>query len=174
MSYIIECIVCKKEFKAVHNTAKYCSNQCKCEDYRLRESYKKRLKNNLPKEMNCEICSKLFKPTKITNIYCSDECRKIGHDNHSPQYQAYYKLRFKIFNRDNFRCVYCGRSVIEDKIKLQVDHLIPRVKGGTNEENNLITSCSECNLGKSDLLLDERMIKKISKEVCNEQGVQSN
>ena len=37
--------------------------------------------------------------------------------------------RFNIFNRDNFRCTYCGRSSSEDGVKLEVDHIIPVAKG---------------------------------------------
>lgn len=58
-------------------------------------------------------------------------------------------LRFKVFNRDNFRCVYCGRGP-SDGVKLQVDHVQPVSKGGTNDLLNLVTACSECNLGKGN------------------------
>src|SRR5690606_8515789 len=59
------------------------------------------------------------------------------------------KLRFKILQRDNFTCKYCGRSA-NDGVVLHVDHIQPVSKGGTDEESNLITACQECNLGKSD------------------------
>lgn len=60
-------------------------------------------------------------------------------------------LRYDILKRDNFRCVYCGRSpATEVRIKLHVDHIIPWSKGGETEENNLETLCEECNLGKSN------------------------
>lgn len=54
--------------------------------------------------------------------------------------------RFKIFQRDGFRCVYCGRGGRE--VVLHVDHIVPVSKGGTNDINNLCTSCRECNIGK--------------------------
>jgi hypothetical protein len=60
-------------------------------------------------------------------------------------------LRFEIFRRDNFTCRYCGRRPTE--VKLQVDHIIPWSKGGSNEISNLCTSCSECNIGKSARLI---------------------
>ena len=56
-------------------------------------------------------------------------------------------IRFAIFKRDGFRCRYCGRDV-GDAVALHVDHVIPRSKGGTNALDNLVTSCSYCNLGK--------------------------
>jgi len=63
-------------------------------------------------------------------------------------------LRFKIFIRDNFICQYCGQTV-KDGAKLVIDHIIPFSKGGPTSMKNLTTSCFECNLGKSDILLKE-------------------
>ncbi len=34
------------------------------------------------------------------------------------------KIRFTIFKRDNFRCVYCGRGAV-DNTKITIDHVIP-------------------------------------------------
>lgn len=55
-------------------------------------------------------------------------------------------IRFKVLKRDKFTCQYCGRSGIE----LEIDHIVPVSKGGTNDIGNLITACKECNRGKSD------------------------
>jgi 5-methylcytosine-specific restriction endonuclease McrA len=57
-------------------------------------------------------------------------------------------LRFRILARDRFRCRYCGRKSPE--VELHVDHVKPRSQGGTNEPGNLVTACTDCNLGKSD------------------------
>jgi hypothetical protein len=38
---------------------------------------------------------------------------------------------------------------------LHVDHIQPKAKGGKNDLLNLITSCEDCNLGKSDRLLSD-------------------
>lgn len=56
--------------------------------------------------------------------------------------------RFRILQRDNFRCQYCGRTP-KDDIKLEVDHIIPICKGGDSEDSNLITACFECNRAKA-------------------------
>lgn len=66
-----------------------------------------------------------------------------------------YRLRFMILRRDNFRCQYCGRSPKEDGVKLAVDHIVPVSKGGTDEPENLLTSCTDCNRGKGALLLND-------------------
>jgi len=69
------------------------------------------------------------------------------------------KLRLKVLSRDNFRCVFCGRSPATDfGVKLHIDHIIPFSKGGKSSLDNLQTLCQDCNIGKSDKLLraDER------------------
>lgn len=59
-------------------------------------------------------------------------------------------LRFRILARDRFRCVYCGAKSTDAGVKLAVDHVKPRSKGGANDPSNLVTSCEPCNAGKSD------------------------
>jgi hypothetical protein len=62
------------------------------------------------------------------------------------------KLRFEVFKRDNFTCQYCGRKTPE--VILEIEHIIPVSKGGSDEIDNLTTSCFECNRGKGASLLD--------------------
>ena len=57
-------------------------------------------------------------------------------------------LRYKIMQRDGFRCRLCGASAA-DGAKLHVDHICPVSKGGKTEPDNLRTLCERCNLGKS-------------------------
>lgn len=56
------------------------------------------------------------------------------------------KQRFDVFKRDVFTCQYCGRT--PPSIVLEVDHIIAVASGGKNEEENLVTSCFDCNRGK--------------------------
>jgi len=62
---------------------------------------------------------------------------------------GWYKLRWKILQRDNFTCQYCGQSA--PNVKLEVDHKIPIAEGGTDDEDNLVTTCYACNRGKNGL-----------------------
>ena len=63
------------------------------------------------------------------------------------------RLRFKVLQRDNFKCCSCGASPAKDpSVELHVDHIIPWSKGGETTMENLQTLCSKCNLGKSDLV----------------------
>jgi hypothetical protein len=58
------------------------------------------------------------------------------------------QLRFRVLQRDGFRCRYCGRGRAEGAI-LQLDRVVPFSKGGASTEDNLVTACSACNRGKS-------------------------
>ena len=50
-----------------------------------------------------------------------------------------------IFVRDNFTCVYCGTKA---KVKLTIDHVIPKSRGGKSDFDNCVASCRPCNLKK--------------------------
>jgi HNH endonuclease len=66
------------------------------------------------------------------------------------------KKRFEIFHRDNFTCFYCGRKPPE--VALEVDHRIPKSAGGEDVDENLVTACRDCNIGKSDSILDDEIV----------------
>jgi 5-methylcytosine-specific restriction endonuclease McrA len=58
-------------------------------------------------------------------------------------------LRFKVFSRDRFRCVACGRSPATDlRVELHADHILAVANGGKTVLENLQTLCQDCNLGK--------------------------
>ena len=64
-----------------------------------------------------------------------------------PLYQN--KLRSFIFSRSGGKCAYCGAPAQE------IDHIVPRAKGGTNSVYNLAASCRTCNQTKSNKTLKE-------------------
>ncbi|MDP9070868.1 MAG: HNH endonuclease [Actinomycetota bacterium] len=65
-------------------------------------------------------------------------------------YQARVALnRRAVFARDGHRCQYCG-SAAEN-----IDHVIPRSKGGTHTWDNVVAACRPCNAHKEDRLLHE-------------------
>lgn len=64
-------------------------------------------------------------------------------------------LRFRVFQRDRFRCVLCGRSPATDlSVELHADHILAVALGGKTVFENLQTLCNKCNLGKSKLRMD--------------------
>lgn len=56
-----------------------------------------------------------------------------------------------IKKQQNITCLECGTNI---------EHL--KSKGGLFIANNLTTSCEECNLGKRDVLLEERQLNAIT------------
>lgn len=51
--------------------------------------------------------------------------------------------RTRIFERDEYRCVYCGEQFSAEE--LSVDHVQARVRGGDHSDGNLVTACKGCN-----------------------------
>jgi 5-methylcytosine-specific restriction endonuclease McrA len=49
--------------------------------------------------------------------------------------------RRELFQRDRFQCQYCGLKTRE----LTLDHVMPRVRGGRHEWENVVTACKTCN-----------------------------
>jgi 5-methylcytosine-specific restriction endonuclease McrA len=55
-----------------------------------------------------------------------------------------YHIREYLLEKWKRTCVYCGKT----GVPLQVEHIIPRSRGGTNRVSNLTLSCKACNLKK--------------------------
>ena len=56
------------------------------------------------------------------------------------------KLRHEFFKRDNYRCRECGAT--NKETTLEIDHIVPVSKGGSNNITNLQTLCKKCNRSK--------------------------
>lgn len=121
----------------------------------------------------CLQCWESFEPNNTTlQKFCSDNCRLVYKREQQRERtkqslidgsgHAYLRLRFEVFRRDGFACQYCGRTAKED-IKLHIDHILPKSKGGSLSMDNLITACYECNEGKRDVVLTEREIVKLKR-----------
>ena len=71
-------------------------------------------------------------------------------------------IRFEVFKRDSFTCQYCGAKAPD--VILEVDHIIPVKEGGTDDIMNLVTSCRDCNRGKScKMISDDSVVVKRQK-----------
>lgn len=57
-------------------------------------------------------------------------------------------LRYRILKESGGRCAICGAT--KKECPLDVDHIIPRSKGGKNEYENLQVLCSKCNQEKGN------------------------
>lgn len=54
------------------------------------------------------------------------------------------------------KCSYCG---IEN-VPLQIEHIVPKAKGGTNRISNLCLACEKCNLKKGTMDIEKFLAKK--------------
>jgi 5-methylcytosine-specific restriction endonuclease McrA len=56
--------------------------------------------------------------------------------------------RHNIFERDRNTCQYCGS--VFDRKELNLDHVIPRHRGGPTSWENIVCSCISCNTSKAN------------------------
>lgn len=56
--------------------------------------------------------------------------------------------RHNLFERDRNTCQYCGR--VFDRRDLNLDHVIPRDRGGPTTWENIVCSCIPCNTRKAN------------------------
>jgi hypothetical protein len=69
---------------------------------------------------------------------------------------AGYEVREYLLNKWDRKCAYCG---IEN-VPLQVEHIQPRAKGGSNRVSNLCLACEKCNIKKSTKDIQVFLAKK--------------
>ena len=85
----------------------------------------------------------------------------------------FYKAKKEIFERDKYICQYCGKkcevsrnydfdSFITLSDVAHLDHIIPLSKGGTNDKENLVTTCGACNRKKRNKILIKQKIQSES------------
>ena len=75
-------------------------------------------------------------------------------------------VRFEVFKRDSFKCQYCGKSAPD--VVLEIDHIKPVSKGGTNDIMNLVTACRDCNRGKTNRELSDKTTVQMQKKQLDE------
>ncbi len=54
--------------------------------------------------------------------------------------RSYFLVKFK------YTCVYCGKK----NVPFELDHQVPRSRGGSNRASNLVLSCHGCNVAKGN------------------------
>lgn len=65
-----------------------------------------------------------------------------------------WRLRAMVLMKDSAKCKLCGATP-QDGAKLHVDHIVPWAKGGETVLENLQILCEKCNIGKSDVELED-------------------
>lgn len=72
------------------------------------------------------------------------------------------RLRYEVLRRDNHACRYCGATAPD--VKLNVDHVIPTSLGGSDKPTNLVTSCANCNSGKTSSMPNAEVVADVDQE----------
>lgn len=67
---------------------------------------------------------------------------------HSSKGSEWATLRKAVLDRDGWTCTYCGQDLVG--ADATVDHLAPKVSGGTDTYANLVACCRRCNSRKND------------------------
>jgi 5-methylcytosine-specific restriction endonuclease McrA len=65
--------------------------------------------------------------------------------------------RMNILLRDGYVCQYCGKKF--KRSELNIDHIMPRSRGGRTSWENVVASCFKCNLRKGGRTPDEANMK---------------
>lgn len=72
--------------------------------------------------------------------------------------------RRNVFLRDKFVCQYCTKEFSETQLNL--DHVIPRDKGGKTTWENIVASCFRCNTRKANKLPHEANMHPLRKPIA--------
>jgi 5-methylcytosine-specific restriction endonuclease McrA len=85
--------------------------------------------------------------TKVT-LHAPEVLLLSGYDR-SPRHEVRFS-RKHVLQRDGCRCQYCGGTFSEAELNL--DHVVPRERGGRTSWENIVTACLRCNARKADRL----------------------
>ena len=75
---------------------------------------------------------------------------------HEYQQGPLYLTHLRAYIRElwSHRCAYCGKAAWESRTHFELDHVVPRSKGGPTNVGNLVWACRPCNQAKADNDLD--------------------
>ena len=69
--------------------------------------------------------------------------------------------RHNIYEHYRYRCCYCGRRFATRELNL--DHVVPRSRGGMSDWDNIVTACLPCNTRKANRLPEEAGMRPLVK-----------
>lgn len=68
-----------------------------------------------------------------------------------------YNIRNYLLEKFNHKCAYCGKK----DVPLEIEHIVPKSRGGSNRVSNLTIACHECNQAKGNQTAEEFGYPKI-------------
>lgn len=115
-------------------------------------------------DLVCKCCGKKLPVKRRLKYFCSIKCQEKQKVLDKEFLDMTNHARNIIFERDDFTCVYCGASPIEDtKTRLAIDHIVPYHLTMNNNIYNLVTACCDCNMTKGIKILRPDVYKRIIK-----------
>jgi len=100
---------------------------------------------DLVTQVNSQKANKSVKP-KAKKTTATKSKSKPNPDEEKRSRHILASVRVSVLHRDGYKCVFCGRRA--KQVQLEVDHIVPFSKGGSNDSRNLQTLCIDCNRGK--------------------------
>ena len=141
------CPACNKAFETKYKTKVYCSKACSHLKYRTTFS----------EERACPSCGIKFTATHKGQKLCHTKCReKILR----AQNKTWVSIREFVLERDNYTCQDCRRALFD--FGLEVHHIKPVYKGGSNEERNLISLCHQCHKVRHGMNRSRKIKQRLS------------
>jgi len=145
------CVFCSNTFIPIRKWQLTCNYEC---GYRYQNSKKPRPINT----KQCLRCGNNLTNKRGNAIYCSRTCKSMDHTfkhknrGGKPLTTARRRL---IIERDGSTCYLCQDTLNLKNVEL--DHLIPRSRGGDSSPNNLSVSCLRCNRSRGNRIGIEQL-----------------
>jgi len=71
-----------------------------------------------------------------------------------------YEVREYLLEKWGRKCVYCGK----ENVPLEIEHIVPKSRGGSDRVSNLTLACHECNQRKGNLTAEEFGYSEVQKQ----------
>lgn len=117
-----------------------------------------KIANKIARRQNDEICTKCGTSETLPNGYCEKCYLKMTAGTHLADSSLGETLK-ELYLKQDGKCAYTGRKLLLG-FNSQIDHIIPRSKGGKNEILNLQWTSTEINFFKR-ALPEERFKKRL-------------
>ena len=78
-----------------------------------------------------------------------------------------YEVREYLLEKWERKCAYCNK----ERIPLQIEHIVPKSKGGSNRVSNLTLACSRCNLSKGTKSLEKFAKPEVANKILTKTKV---
>jgi 5-methylcytosine-specific restriction endonuclease McrA len=89
---------------------------------------------------------------------------RLRHFVHVPYRATAPLTRRAVFARDDWACQYCGAAAEN------LDHVVPKSRGGTHTWDNVVAACRRCNSRKENRLIEDAGLRLARRPVAPSDG----